>query len=215
MLSIKLGNKSDLIWAQEIVSLYHYLHSPVDNRARPMVYVISWFQKPVGLVMVGSPHATKCRGWWGYPGLITQWQVVDLNRIWLDPALQFGGKLAKPGVVPGFTDRKGVFRPTVLSWVIEQILTRVQKDRVSMWPPVYLNQPYHIRLVISYHDPQYHKGSIYRVTGAEPMYHNHGVPIPGPSGKYGWCYPLPEPSWTWEDIPIRQPRTIRMALELS
>jgi len=176
-----------------------------------MVYIISMDDAPLGLVMGGIPHATKCNGWWGYPGLPTQWQVVDLCRIWIAPAIQFGGSLARPDLVPGFVDRKKVFRPTVASWVIGQILSRIQVDRVSLWPPVYLDQPYHIRLVISYHDPAYHKGFIYRETNAIPMYTDgYGKPAPGSSGKFGWCYPLPEPAWTWQDIEIRQPRTLRM-----
>lgn len=142
------------------------------------------------------------------------WQVLDLNRIILNPRIQFGGEFAlSPGIVPGFIDRKGVFRPTVASWAIKKVLHRIQKDRVSLWPPVILDDPYHIRLVISYHDPQYHKGTIYKVTNALPMYINdQGESIPGPSGKYGWCWPLSEPNWKWQDIEIRSPRQIRMAL---
>lgn len=144
MLSIKLGDKSGLAWAQEMVVEHHYLHRRVDNRARPMAYVVYHGSRRVGLVMAGIPHATRCRGWWGYPGLPTQWQVVDLNRIWLDPVVQTGGDLARPGLVPGFTDRKGVFRPTVASWVIGQVLGRIQKDRVSLWPPVFpFQSPFH------------------------------------------------------------------------
>lgn len=214
-LRIRLGAKPDLQWAQETVARYHYLERKVDPRARPHCYVVEMNvrQAPqrVGLVMVGIPHATKCGGWWGYPGLPTQWQVVDLCRIWLDPAVQSGGFWCEPGIVPGFTDRHGTFRPTVASWAIRSVLDRVQEDRLSLWPPVYPEQPYHILLAISYHDPQYHRGTIYKVTNAQAMYTDaDGQPRPGPSGKYGWCWRLSEPDWTYEDIHIRQPRTMRL-----
>ncbi|MCL4295741.1 MAG: hypothetical protein KJ077_08440 [Anaerolineae bacterium] len=221
MLTLRLGDKEDLHWAQNVVTQYHYLHRKVDWRARPMVYVIMRHGSVrMGALMLGIPHATRCQEWWGPGTELTQWQVVDLCRVWLDPAVQFGGEYARPGYVPGFTDRRGVFRPTVASWAIEEIFKRVQRDRVSLWPPVYPEQPYHIRLVISYHDPQYHKGTIYRAMGWEPMYTNASrfgdlrpIPIravPGPSGKYGWCWRLPEPEWAWNEIPIAQPRTMRL-----
>src|SRR5262245_13876201 len=101
-LTIRLGNKKDLTWAQATVTQHHYLHQMVDNRARPMVYIIEYQNQPMGVVMAGIPHATRCGGWWGYPGLPTQWQVLDLNRIWLDPKLQAGGELCQPETVPGF-----------------------------------------------------------------------------------------------------------------
>lgn len=209
-LAVRLGNKEDLDWAQKVVEKRHYLHRKVDWRARPMVYILHFNYIKVGVIMVGIPHATRCQEWWGPGTELTQWQVVDLCRVWLDPAIQFGGEYARPGYVPGFTDRRGIFRPTVASWAIEQVLGRIQRDRVSLWPPVYPEQPYHIRLVISYHDPHYHKGTVYRLMGWEPIYSNGGTPIPGPSGKYGWCWRLPEPEWTWSEIPIAQPRTMRL-----
>jgi hypothetical protein len=212
-LTLRLGNKKDLAWAQVTVAEYHYLKQRVDPRARSMAYIIEGFGQRLGLVMIGIPHATRCRGWFGYPGLPTQWQVVDLNRIWLDPCIQKDGRWCSPETVPGFIDRKGVWRSRVASWAIETTLARVQCDRVSLWPPVYPEQPYHILLALSYHDPKYHKGVIYRETKASPMYTNsQGEPIPGPSGKFGWCWRLPEPTWKWQDIEILQPRTMRLPM---
>ena len=220
-LTLTLADAADLAWAQRTVTEHHYLHAPVDPRARPMCYVIRDTQQPcpvplgvpVGLVILGIPHATRCGGWWGYEGLPTQWQVVDLSRIWISAYYQRGemGVYAKPGIVPGYTDRRGVFRPTVATWAISEVLRRVQADRVRLWPPVYLSQPYHVRLVISYHDPAFHKGTIYRQSGAAPMYTDvTKQPKPGPAGKFGWCWKLPEPTWKWEDLTAIQPRTIRM-----
>lgn len=221
-LTVRLGNNDDFVWAQQTTRDFHYLRRGVDPRARPMVYVLEHDGDRMGLIMIGIPHASKNRRWWGYPGLPTQWQVVDMCRIWIDPDLQKDGRLAYPSIVPGFMDRKGVFRPTVATWFIHQVLTRVQQDRVSLWPPVYLDQPYHIRLVISYHDPAFHRGTIYRLAGAEPMYtEDVEVPggrvtlraVPGPSGKHGWVWRLPEPSWSWYEIEIMRPRTLRLPLE--
>jgi hypothetical protein len=211
MLWVELGTAADVAWAQSKVTHHHYLHQPVDPRARPMVYRLKLNELDMGLIMAGIPHATKCGEWWGYPGLPTQWQVLDLCRIWLDPAVQAGGLFARSGLLPGFVDRKGVFRPTVASWFIGEVLRRIQRDRVALWPPVFLDQPYHIRLVISYHDPQYHKGTIYKAAGAEPVYTDgEGTAVAGPSGKYCWAWKLPEPDWAWQDIEILRPRTIRM-----
>lgn len=219
-LSIRLGNSADLAWAQRTVKEHHYLHQQVNNQARPMVYIVDFKSDHIGLVMVGIPHATRNKNWYGYPDQITQWQVVDLCRIWIDPRFQINsemcGIMAGPTVTPGFYDRKGNWRSTLASWVIGEVLNRVQYDRVSLYPPVYPNQPYHIRLVISYHDPQFHNGIIYREMGWEPMYWQEMPwpkppnPTTGPSGKFGWVWRLPEPTWTWDEITIRRPRTLRM-----
>jgi hypothetical protein len=65
-LSLRLGDANDLTWAQHIVVKYHYLHRRVDPRARPMVYVLRLadddMHRPLGLVMLGIPHATRCGG---------------------------------------------------------------------------------------------------------------------------------------------------------
>lgn len=213
MLTIRLGNKQDLAWAQDTVEKHHYLHQRVDPRARSMAYIIEYQSESLGLLMAGIPHATRCGGWWGYPGLPTQWQVLDLNRIWFDPRIQKGGELCRPEIVPGFIGWRGRWWSAVASWAIQAVLDQIQRDRIALWPPVYIHEPYHIRLVISYHDPKYHKGGIYQHTSALPMYVNdEGDPVPGPSGKYGWCWRLPQPQWTWQDIQILQPRTMRLPL---
>ncbi len=210
-LTIELANAWGLETAQNLVQSQHYLRSRVDPRARPMAYLLHLGDHLVGTIMLGIPHATKCSGWWGYPGLPTQWQVVDLCRIWLHPDVQAGGHWCEPGRVPGYTDRRGQWRPTVASWAIAQVLARVQADRVALWPPVLLDQPYQILLAISYHDPKYHRGTIYQVSGAEPMYLDRNrQPAPGPSGKYGWAWRLPSPAWAWYDLHGIKPRTLRM-----
>lgn len=210
-LTLTLGNADALAWAQATVAQYHYLRAPVDPRARPMCYVIWCEGYPFGVVMLGIPHATRCRGWWGYPGEPTQWQVVDLCRIWLSPDIQRGGDACEPGIVPGYFDRNNLWRPTVATWAIGEVLARVQADRVRLWPPVYPAQPYHIELAISYSDPKFHRGTIYRLAGAAPMYTDRsGQPAPGPSGKFGWAWRLARPAWKWEDLEGIRPRTMRL-----
>lgn len=210
-LTLTLGSPADLAYAQHIVTEHHYLHRPVDPRARPMVYIVRYDDIPCGLVMLGIPHATRCGGWWGYPGLVTQWQVVDLCRIWLSSALQVGGFWCEPGTVPGFVDRRGVWRPAVATWAISEVLQRLQRDRVALWPPVYLEQPYHIRLAVAYQDPKFHRGTIYRHSQALPMYVDSADrPIAGPSGKFGWAWKLPEPTWNWQELTDIRPRTMRL-----
>jgi len=39
-LTIALADATDLAWAQATVTAAHYLHAPVDQRARPMAYII-------------------------------------------------------------------------------------------------------------------------------------------------------------------------------
>lgn len=210
-LSLRLGDKADLDWGQAVVTDNHYLHAPVHRKSRPMIYVAEYAGERIGLCIVGLPHATKKRGWWGYEGYPTQWQVVDMSRIWLSPDVQRGGDLCRPDIVPGFVDRKGIWWPAVATWLIKGVLNKVQKDRVSMWPPVFIHQPYHILLAISYHDPRYHRGEIYRQSGAKPVYvDERGQSIPGPNGKHLWAWELPNPDWDWQDIYIRKPRTLRM-----
>ena len=211
-LTIELSTEeANTLWAQRRCIDDHYLHKVVSPKARPMLYVINYGAWRVGLVIVSHPHAPRCAGWWGYPGLPTQWQVVDICRIWLDPVIQVGGRWCEFGRVPGYIDRHHRFRSTAATWAIHQVLARVQSDRVRLYPPVYPDEPYHIRLAISYHDPQYHRGTIYRQSGAAPMYTDaDGQPQPGPSGKYGWCWQLPQPSWQWHDLDNIHSRTLRL-----
>lgn len=212
-LIIRLGDRGDLEWAQQTVVQQHYLRSRVHRKARPFAYVVEHAGQRVGLVMIALPHATRCRGWWGYPGLPTQWQVVDLCRIWLSPDIQRGGQMCHAGIVPGFHDRRGNWQSAAATWAIREVMGRIQQDWVSLNPPVYPAQPYHVELVISYHDPQFHDGTIYRQSQppARPMYTDaSGQPAPGSSGKFGWCWQLAAPAWSWGDIEILRPRTMRM-----
>ena len=39
-LSLILADKDGLRWAQQQVTLHHYLHRPVDVRSRPLAYIV-------------------------------------------------------------------------------------------------------------------------------------------------------------------------------
>lgn len=213
-LCVELGGLEETRWAQTINLTRHYIGRKVHPQKRAITYTVCHQGNRVGMVMVGIPHATKNKGWWGYPGLPTQWQVVDICRVWLEPAVQAGGALCHPDVVPGFIDRKGIWRPAAATWAVRQVMSRIQEDWLSMWPPVFPDQPYHVELIISYHDPKFHKGTIYQQLGGTPMYSDRrGNAIPSPhSGKFGWCWPVETPCWVWTEIEIKRPRSLRLEL---
>ena len=227
MLEVTLAlDNADLAWAKSMIENHHYLKSWPHNQSRPHTYIVRHVDgsnpldcsdaERVGVVVVSGLHITRCKGWWGYEGLPTQWQVLNLSRIWLAPSLQSGGRLCHSEHIPGFVDRKGIWRPAAATWVIRQVLDRVGRDRISLWPPVYPDEPYHIRLVVSYSDPKHHRGEIYRNAKARPLYKDaDGRPAPGPAGKVGWYWRLPEPSWTWQEIEILRPRTMRLNLDFA
>jgi len=198
-------------WAQETVAERHYLYSKVPHISQPFAYVVQWNELNVGCCIVSGVHQTVQRGFWGEGELITKWQVGNLARIWLHPAIQRNGWLCKSDVVPGFVDRHGEFRSTTATWLIETVIGRIQRDRIALWPPVQLTLPYHIRMVVSYSDPKHHSGLIYRLAGAEPMWTNEqGEAIAGKSGKFGWIWRLTEPDFTYVDVPILRNRQVRL-----
>lgn len=137
-LTVELGGVEETRWAQKINLTRHYIKRKVHPQKRPITYTVCHRGERVGMIMVGIPHATRNAGWWGYPGLPTQWQVVDICRVWLEPAVQVGGALCHPDIVPGFIDRKGIWRPAAATWAVRQVMSRIQEDWISMWPPVLL-----------------------------------------------------------------------------
>src|SRR5260370_12423282 len=103
-LTLHLADSQGLQWAQRQVASHHYLHSPVDIRCMPVGYIVRLEDAPVGWLIFGRPESTRCNGWYGsvedaqrskddsrYCPL-TRWQVINLARVWLDPAIQLGGR---------------------------------------------------------------------------------------------------------------------------
>ena len=162
--------------AQRLVTAHHYLHRPVDPRTSPEGYTVHLHgpgsDHTIGVLIFGRPEATVCRPFYGSlvdlaAGRVelSRWQVLNLARVWLDPLVQAGGGLYHPWLLPGFRDRRGVWHSTLASTVIRMALERVGHDYLVHRPPCFLNEPYLIRSVLSYCQPEYHKGTIYRATG--------------------------------------------------
>jgi hypothetical protein len=173
-----LAGRAGLAAAQEAVAVHHYLRAPVDSRCSPVAYLVTFCdEKAIGCLIFGRPEATRCyQGGLTYGSLkdvqagraqFDRWEVLNLARVWLDPRVQLGGCWYKPELLPGYTDRRGVWRSTLASWCIQTALQRVGYDYLDMRPPVFPSEPYEIKAVLSYCDTSKHKGTIYCAAGFE------------------------------------------------
>ncbi|KPV46424.1 hypothetical protein SE17_43330, partial [Kouleothrix aurantiaca] len=155
-----------------------YLHTPVDSRCSPFAYLIELERDPagpVGCLIFGRPEATRC-----YDGGLTygsladvergraqydRWEVLNLARVYLLPSVQAGGKRYNSHYLPGYTDRRGVWHSTLASSAIQQALASIGADYLLQRPPCFPDEPYEIKVVLSYCDTTRHKGTIYRAAG--------------------------------------------------
>lgn len=143
-------------WAQAIVTNHHYLHSPVDQRCRPLAYLVDLHGERVGCLIFGRPQATRC-----YVGKLTygsiedvksrraqydRWEILNLARVWLDPRIQKDG--------PDYVHHAA-------STVIRRAMNMVGYDYLLAYPPVDCAYPYQIRVIMSYCDTRKHNGWIY------------------------------------------------------
>lgn len=176
MIRLHLADRHGLAAAQEAVAAHHYLHAPVDSRCSPVAYLVTLLDtKIVGCLIFGRPEATRC-----YQGNLTygsqadvereraafdRWEVLNLARVWFDPRVQQGGVWYDPVLLPGFKDRRGVWRSTLASWCIREALSTIGYDYLTQKPPVFPDEPYEIRAVLSYCDTRLHKGTIYQGAG--------------------------------------------------
>jgi len=162
-----------LRWAQDTVWRYHYRHAPVDARSSPQAWAVRLGPAGcVGCLIVNRPEATRNYPWYGSLADVASgraqrsyWQVLNLARVWLSPAVQPGGDYHRPYWLPGYTDRRGVFRSTLASAAIGLLAARVGAEYLTQRPPVFPDEPYEIRDLLSYCDPTHHKGTIYRASG--------------------------------------------------
>lgn len=162
-------------WAKRSVESGHYLRAAPDPRTRPLCYVVSVAGELVGCMYFGRPEATRCyRGGLTYGSLddmttgraaYDRWEVLNLSRVWLSPDVQRGGRLYSSKLIPGFVDRRGAWRSSLASHVIHLALACVGYDYLMRHPPVFLEQPYSIRAVLSYCDTRLHRGVIYAASG--------------------------------------------------
>jgi hypothetical protein len=156
MLQLLVADKVGLQWAQEQVIAHHYLHKPVDVRCSPLAYLISYQEKPVGCLIYGRPESQKVNDWYGSVGdiltgkcYLSRWQILNLARVWLHPSIQQNGEH---------------YIANAATWVIAQSLRRVVYDYLIEKPPVWIEEPYEIREVLSYCDTRIHHGTLYKAS---------------------------------------------------
>lgn len=154
---------------------FHYLHTFPDPRGMPLVYSVRLGEEWVGTLVYTRPESNRC-----YQGGLTygsaadiaagraeydRWEVLNLARVWLSPAFQTGGSRCDPDTVPGFFDRRGVFRSTLASTVVRESMNRIRLDYLLRYPPCFLEEPYQLKVVLSYCDTRVHRGVLYRSSG--------------------------------------------------
>jgi hypothetical protein len=191
-----LRQRLDLVEAErdflnELAEKYHYMHRPVHQRSCPFGWVVEFDGRTTragdmcGFIIFASIHYTKLKGEFGYPGLPTKWQVLSLARLWLHDDLPRNSETC----------------------VIAKALKLVQRRWLEVHPPRFLDQPYHVRKIISYADTTYHRGTIYRAAnfreyGRTVSQRRHGRRNTRGSGAAAelicFVYDLPEPRWSYE-----------------
>lgn len=162
-LSLHPASSNELRLAQDMVSSHHYLHTPVDVRTSPLAYIVRLHSFPdgaptdVGCLIFGRTESTRC-----YTGALTygslkditvgkaqysRWEIINLARIWLDPRIQHNGS---------------DYVPNAASYLIAQALRRLPVDYLLRRPPCFLDEPWQLRVCLSYCDTRLHSGALYR-----------------------------------------------------
>lgn len=156
LLTLTLADKPGLAWAQSQVEHSHYLHHRVDVRCRPVAYLVTLDHDRVGCLIFGRPEATRVRGWYGSLAdvasgtcRLSYWSILNLARLWLHPSIQQGGAR---------------FIHNAATQVIAQALRRIGYDYLVCHPPVWMEEPYEIREILSYCDRSTHTGTLYRAS---------------------------------------------------
>ena len=187
----------------------HYLHRWPDPRSLPFAYRLmidgqdkcEADNRPFGMVVFKKPQHHAQRGLFGYPGLPTSWQVLDLARVWVNPHLQ--GHWANGHSL------------CVFSQMVALCLRRVQWDWLEHHPPRFPSLPYHIELIISYCQLDHHDGTAYRACS----FTSAGLTNDRAKEVYWRRLKPPHMRWeTWRNkrdgIPPQQPLFTGMALPL-
>ena len=178
------------------------MHRPVHQRSVPFGWSVLFdneqYQpdgKPSGFIIFASIHYIRLNGEFGYPGLPSKWQVLSLSRLWLHDDLPHNSETC----------------------VIGKALKQVQKRWLEVHPPRFLDEPYHVRKVISYADTRYHEGTIYRAanfresgrTVSKKRHKNSRGPGIGESELIRFIYDLKEPRWQYQvgmGLPLFEPK---------
>jgi hypothetical protein len=172
VIELRLTDKNGLKWAQSQVVKYHYLHKKVIELAMPVAYLLHIPDKdtPVGCLIFSRTQCSKC-----YQGGLrfgndydksigkvkyTQWEIINLARVWLDPCLQKDGDH---------------FVYNAASQVVSQSLQTIPLDYLIKYPPINIKEDYKLRVCLSYCDTTKHQGTLYRATGFTLAYEKKGI----------------------------------------
>jgi len=111
---------------------------------------------PIGCLIFGRPESTRVNGWYGSVEdiatgkcYLSRWQILNLARVWLHPSIQHDG---------------ANYIANAATWVVAQSLRRVVYDYLIEKPPVWMQEPYEIREVLSYCDTRIHQGTLYKAS---------------------------------------------------
>lgn len=159
--------RCDEWFIRPVIEADHYLHRWPDPRSLPFGYALlldgaclAEDGRPFGALVFKKLQHLKQEGLFGYPGLPTDWQVLDLARVWVHPSLQAGRWWG--------TNRKGelaLMKDNWFSRMVAMAMRVVQRDWILHHPPPYPELPYHIELIVSYCDRAHHHGTGYRAAG--------------------------------------------------
>lgn len=161
-------------WAQQMAVTHHYLGKRVHALASVEAYRVWWEERPepIGFLTFGRTQAPRCGQWYGNMARwergeveVTNWQVLNLARMWLHPDLQRGGCCYGPESLPGYLDRKGIWRSTLATTILRAAFKRVGYEYLTRRPPLHFDQPWRILWMLSYCDKRRHKGIIYDQAG--------------------------------------------------
>lgn len=177
--------------ASNTIRQNHYLHSMPDDRTSWEAFCIGFKQWMVGFLIFDRPEAPRCGNWYGKLDdmrngscEVTNWQILNLARVWINPDFQHGGLSYRPDILPGFVDRKGQFRSTLASDILRAAMQIIGFEYIKVRRPCYLEEPYQIDWLLSYCDITLHKGTIYAASGFE-LYSTNA------EGKQTWRHRLP------------------------
>jgi hypothetical protein len=185
--------RDDSVEVRQVVERCHYLHRWPDPRSLPFAYRLEVDGQRCtpdgqlcGVVVMKKPQHHRQIGMFGYPGLPTAWQVLDLARVWVAPYFQ-PFRHERP-------NRKGMETThtlNVFSRMVGLVMRRVQADWLEHHPPVFPDLPYDILLIISYCELSHHDGTAYRACG----FTKHGLTSDGSKELYYRRLRMPRKAW--------------------
>jgi len=171
--------RTSLTWANSICRQFHYLKTGVSGYACPFAYRIMLDDAVAGIIIVGTPFARRLKNEYGYPNECSCWEVLQLYRFWIIPALQQQS-------VPDSTGKPHTL--AIGSCAMGKLIKQVETDWLEHHPPQNSDQPYRIRKLITYSDSTLHSGTLYKSSGFR-----HDASQCGTSKNLDrWIYDLPE-----------------------